>query len=53
VSTWLAGCGLNIVFTIARQPYCVSETGVEVAAIDVGVSCIIQRTGVGASLLSL
>lgn len=53
VTCWLAACGMNIMFTIARRPYCVSKGSADVADVEVGSTCIIQRTGVGASLLSL
>ncbi|KAK4967102.1 hypothetical protein LTR42_010450 [Elasticomyces elasticus] len=52
VTTWLAACGMNVIFTVAKQAQCVPRS-VGAARIDIGTSCIIQRTGVGASLLSL
>ncbi|KAK5683277.1 hypothetical protein LTS10_004808 [Elasticomyces elasticus] len=52
VTTWLAACGMNVIFTVAKQAQCVPRN-VGAAEIDIGTSCIIQRTGVGASLLSL
>ncbi|KAK0900896.1 hypothetical protein LTR91_009480 [Friedmanniomyces endolithicus] len=53
VTAWLAACGMSIIFTIAKQPYCTRRGGAGVVKIDVGSTCIIQRTGVGASLMSL
>ncbi|KAK5733742.1 hypothetical protein LTR17_009446 [Elasticomyces elasticus] len=52
VTTWLAACGMNVIFTVAKQAQCVPRS-VGAARIDIGTSCIIQRTGLGASLLSL
>ncbi|RMY04624.1 hypothetical protein D0868_06848 [Hortaea werneckii] len=54
VTLWMAACGLNIVFTIARQPHCVPESGAAHSSlIHAGKLCVIQRTGVGASLLAM
>ncbi|KAK5694868.1 hypothetical protein LTR97_009459 [Elasticomyces elasticus] len=52
VTTWLAACGMNVIFTVAKQAHC-EPRNAGAARIDIGTSCIIQRTGVGASLLSL
>ncbi|KAH9831094.1 hypothetical protein Tdes44962_MAKER02172 [Teratosphaeria destructans] len=54
VTIWLVACCVNITFTIARGPYCFpSKSATSTEAIDEGTTCIIQRTGVGASLLAL
>ena len=56
VTAWLGACGLTIVFTVAKEPYCFPEddaTSLVQTAIDTGSSCIVQRTGIGASLLAL
>ncbi|KAK3115984.1 hypothetical protein LTR53_004156, partial [Teratosphaeriaceae sp. CCFEE 6253] len=53
LSVWLAGCGMNIIFTVARRASCAAGPGEGISAIDVGTACIIQRTEVGATLLSL
>ncbi|OTA30484.1 hypothetical protein BTJ68_09377 [Hortaea werneckii EXF-2000] len=54
VTLWMAACGLNIVFTIARQPHCIPENGATRSSlIHAGRLCVVQRTGVGASLLAM
>ncbi|RMY49641.1 hypothetical protein D0863_15091 [Hortaea werneckii] len=54
VTLWMAACGLNIVFTIARQPHCIPENGAAHSSlIHAGKLCVVQRTGVGASLLAM
>jgi hypothetical protein len=56
ITLWLAACGMNVTFTIARGPYCFIDPENELegmALIDAGTTCIVQRTGVGASLMSL
>lgn len=56
VTAWLAACGLNVTFTIARQASCApngDSATTEVDDINTGVACILQRTGVGASLMCL
>ncbi|RMY98655.1 hypothetical protein D0862_07485 [Hortaea werneckii] len=54
VTLWMAACGLNIVFTIARQPHCIPEDGASYSSlIHAGKLCVIQRAGVGASLLAM
>ncbi|OTA37086.1 hypothetical protein BTJ68_03156 [Hortaea werneckii EXF-2000] len=50
----MAACGLNIVFTIARQPHCIPQDGAARSSlINAGKLCVVQRTGVGASLLAM
>ncbi|KAF2769731.1 hypothetical protein EJ03DRAFT_87698 [Teratosphaeria nubilosa] len=54
VTIWLVACCVNITFTIAREPDCFSsKTAKSTEAIDKGTTCIVQRSGVGASLLAL
>ncbi|RMY64492.1 hypothetical protein D0863_09780 [Hortaea werneckii] len=54
VTLWIGACGLNIVFTIARQPHCIPEDGATRSSlINAGKLCVVQRTGVGASLLAM
>ncbi|RMZ31746.1 hypothetical protein D0859_04126 [Hortaea werneckii] len=54
VTLWMAACGLNIVFTIARQPHCIPQDGAARSSlINAGKLCVVQRTGVGASLLAM
>ncbi|RMY89938.1 hypothetical protein D0862_10094 [Hortaea werneckii] len=54
VTLWMAACGLNIVFTIARQPHCIPKDGAPRSSlINAGKLCVVQRTGVGASLLAM
>ncbi|RMY84806.1 hypothetical protein D0861_06777 [Hortaea werneckii] len=54
VTLWMVACGLNIVFTIARQPHCVPKDGATRSSlIHAGKLCVVQRTGVGASLLAM
>ncbi|RMY13760.1 hypothetical protein D0867_07355 [Hortaea werneckii] len=54
MTLWMAACGLNIVFTIARQPHCIPENGAtQSSLIHAGKLCVFQRTGVGASLLAM
>ncbi|KAK4544180.1 hypothetical protein LTR36_004390 [Oleoguttula mirabilis] len=56
VTVWLAACGMNITFTLARQPYCIVDkvdTGSHDAATNTGTTCVVQRSGIAAGLLAL
>ncbi|KAF2721059.1 hypothetical protein K431DRAFT_346568 [Polychaeton citri CBS 116435] len=51
---WMLGCGVAIVFTIAKHPYCdFGGSSVNVMPIDFGSVCVVQRVGVGMSLSCL
>lgn len=52
VVLWLIGCGITITFTVARHASCSSKIHGP-ANIDTGMPCVLQRSGVGASLLAL
>lgn len=52
VTLWVATFGLQIVFALARHPSCILDEHGSLL-INVGTICIVQRSSVGAGLLSL
>ncbi|KAK4985405.1 hypothetical protein LTR66_008177 [Elasticomyces elasticus] len=57
VTLWLISCGIGITFTAARQPFCLRgsdrATQEDVAAWQVGTTCVLQRVGILAGVLAL
>ncbi|KAK4992147.1 hypothetical protein LTR50_001325 [Elasticomyces elasticus] len=57
VTLWLISCGIGITFTAARQPFCLRgsdrATRADVAAWQVGTTCVLQRVGILAGVLAL
>ena len=53
VPVWLFACGMSIVFTMGQPSLCSMHEIVvdtKARAIDAGVSCVVQRTGLGAGV---
>lgn len=54
VAAWLASCGVLITVTVAKQSFCLARTGTDNGEMWMsGQTCVLQRSGLAAGLLSL